>query len=138
MAQKILPNQYELQGEGVRVSYSTTSISGKPQLSFTKGRKTINFTGDDIRLSDTAIGSLVTVTIAADPDKSSTSFSLLLPAIQLAKESSKQSFRAVGITTTNKTTIAGPPTGVQQTYKLIQLRGTAQQVKFAAQKTAGA
>ena len=129
MAQKILPNQFDLQGEGVQINYSTTSISGKPLLAFTKGRKTINFSGDDIRRSDTAIGALVTVTIATAPDKSSTTFSLLLPAIELAKESSKQSFRAIGITTTHKTTIAGPAPGVQQTYKVIQMRGSAQLVR---------
>ena len=138
MAQNITPNQYDLTGEGVRVGYSTSSISGNAQLSFTKGRNTRTFTGKEIGVVDTNIGALVTVTIAMTPDKSFTTFSVLLPAIQLAKETGKQAFRTVGIVTIHKTSLAGPVKGVQQTYKLIQLKGTAQRVVFLASNTATA
>jgi hypothetical protein len=138
VAQKIVPNQYDLQGPGVSISYSTSSFGGKPQLSFKKGRQTLNFTGDQIGDLTTPIGTLITVTIATTVDRSSTSFSLLLPAIELASASSKQAFRTIGITTVRKTTIAGPVKGPQQTYKAIELRGTAQHVEFLAQKGAGA
>jgi hypothetical protein len=138
MAQNIVPNQYELQGPGVRIGYSTSSIAGKAQLSFTKGRKTLNFTGDEIGVLDTKIGALITVTVATTPDRSSTSFSFLVPMIQLSKASAKQSFRTIGITTVHKTTIAGPVKGVQQVYKSVQLLGAARQVQFLTQKTAGA
>ena len=56
MAEKIIPNQFDLQGQGIRVEFSTSSISGPAQLSFTKGRKTLSFTGDKITQQDTAIG----------------------------------------------------------------------------------
>jgi hypothetical protein len=138
MAQKITPNQYDLSGPGVRISYSTSSITGSPQLSFTKGRKTLTFTGAEIGVVDTNIGGLVTVTIAMTPDKSFTTFSVVLPAIQLARETSKQAFRTLGITTIHKTSLAGPVNGVQQTYKSVQLKGAAQRVAFLAGKTATA
>lgn len=138
MTQQIIPNRYELQGEGVSIDYSTTSIAGKAQLSLKIGRKTLSFSGDEIGVLDTAIGALVTVTIATTPDRDSTSFSFLLPRIDLPKDSSKQSFRSVGITTVRKTTIAGPPKGVQQVYKAVALRGTATKVEFVTQKAAGA
>jgi hypothetical protein len=127
MAQKIVPNQYELAGVGVQVTYSTSSLPGKPQLTFTKGRKTLNFTGNEIGVVDTVVGTLVTVTIASTPDLNSTTFSFLVPSIELAKESAKQSFRTIGITTISKTPI-GPVKGVQQTYKIVELRCTAQHV----------
>jgi hypothetical protein len=130
MAQKIVPNQYEIEGQGVQVGYSTSSITGKPQLSFRKGRKTLNFTGNEIGALDTTIGTLITVTIASTPDLNSTTFSFLLPPIELAKESAKQSFRTIGITTISKTSIAGPVKGVQQTYKIVELRCSAQHVTF--------
>jgi hypothetical protein len=76
------------------------------------------------------IGALITVTIAKTADREFTSFSFLLPAIQLSSQSAKQLFRTIGITTVHKTTIAGPVKGVQQTYKSVQLRGTARQVVF--------
>jgi len=130
MAQKIVPNQYELDGQGVHVDYSTSSLTGKPQLSFRKGRNTLSFTGSEIVPLDTMIGALITVTIASTPDLSSTTFSFLLPSIELSKESAKQSFRTNGITTLSKTSIAGPVKGVQQTYKIVELRGSAQRVTF--------
>jgi hypothetical protein len=138
MAQKITPNQYDLSGQSVRIGYSTSSIAGSPQLTFTKGRKTLTFTGKQIGVLDTNIGALVTVTIAMTPDKDFTTFSVLLPAIQLARETGKQAFRTVGITTIHKTSLAGPVKGVQQTYKVIELKGTAQQVVFLSKKTATA
>jgi hypothetical protein len=135
MAQKITPNQYDLSGPGVRISYSTSSISGSPQLSFTKGRKTLTFTGKEIGVVDTNIGALVTVTIAMAPDKGFTTFSVLVPAIQLARETGKQAFRTAGITTIHKTSLAGPVNGVQQTYKSVELKGASQRVVFLAGKT---
>jgi hypothetical protein len=138
MAQTIMPTQYELKAAGVLVGYSTSSITGEAQLSFKKGRTKLNFTGNEIGLLQTTIGTLITVTIASRPDQSFTTFSFLLPTIQLSKQSDRQSFRTIGVTTINKTTIAGPVKGVQQVYKSVELRGSARQVQFLAYKTAGA
>ena len=71
----------------------------------------------------------MSVVIATVPDKSVTTFSVLLPAIQLPA-SKRQAFRTIGITTVAATTIVGPPPGVQQTYKTVLLRGYAKQVEF--------
>src|SRR5215472_11421464 len=99
MAVKTLPNQYDLRGQGVTVNYSVTSITGKPQLSFKKGRQTLNFSGDEISVFNTTIGSLVSVTIAKTVDRGFTSFTVLLPSIQLTSPSARQAFRTIGITT---------------------------------------
>jgi hypothetical protein len=138
MAQKIVPDQYDLLGQGVVISYSTSSIAGKPQMTFKKGRQTLNFSGDEINSLDTQIGTLITVTIAKTVDKGFTTFSFLLPAIDLAAGAAKQSFKSIGLTTIHKTTIAGPVTGAQETYKSLPLSGIARQVLFLAQKTTGA
>jgi hypothetical protein len=135
MAQKAVPtritaNQFVLQGTGISIGFSTSSITGKPQLSFKKGRQTLNFTGDQIGQLKTPIGTLITVTIANIPDLSSTTFSFLLPDILLPTAASKQKFRTIGITTVHKTSIAGPVKGVQETYKTTALNGTAQHVVF--------
>ena len=129
MATKTAPNLYRLSSEGLDVTYSTTSIDGRPRFTFKKGRQTLNFSGDQITSVDAGIGTLVTVVIANIPDKSVTTFSVLLPAIRLS-DSKKQAFRTIGVTTVTKTTIVGPPPGVQQTYKTVALRGSAQQVAF--------
>jgi hypothetical protein len=129
MTPKTAPNLYKLSGEAVTVTYSTTSIDGKPRFTFKKGRRTLNFSGDQITSVETGIGALVSVVIASVPDKNVTTFSVLLPAIRLP-DSRKQAFRTFGITTVTKTTIAGPPPGAQQTYNTVPLRGSAQQVTF--------
>jgi hypothetical protein len=130
MAQTAAPNQFDLRGTGITISYSTSSFAGPPQLSLKKGRQTLNFTGNQIGELSTPIGTLITVTIASTPDLGSTTFSFLLPGIKLPKATSKQAFRTIGITTVHKTSIAGPVTGVQQTYKVTALRGSARLVVF--------
>src|SRR4030095_2895038 len=129
MPPQISPNLFNLAGEGITVTYSTTSIDGKPRFTFKKGRQTLNFSGDQITSVEIGIGTLVGVVIANVPDKNFTTFSIVLPAIRLP-DSKKQAFRTIGITTVTKTTIAGPPPGAQQTYKTVALRGSAQQVAF--------
>lgn len=136
MAQQIAPNLYDLKGVGVTFSYSTSSIGGQPRLSFKKHRLELNFAGDEITSQATSIGTLVTVTIAKTVDRGFTTFSVLLPDIALADPAARQSVRTFGITTAHITNIAGPPTGVQETYKVLPLRGSAKSVKFVS-KTAG-
>lgn len=138
MVQKVIPNQYDLRGQGISISYSTSSIAGQPQLSFKKSRQSLTFSGDEIGVLDTPIGTLITVTIAQTVDRGFTSFSFLLPTIELSTAPAKQSFRTIGITTVHKTTIAGPVKGPQQSYKVVQLRGTAKRVAFLVQTTASA
>src|SRR6187549_3682554 len=125
----LTPNSFQLTGDDIQVNYATTSIDGKPRFTFKKGQKTLDFAGNQISSSAVNIGTLVTVVIAAVPDKSTTTFSVLLPAISLP-ESQRQAFRTLGITTVTKTALAGPPPGVQQTYKSVALGGSARLVKF--------
>lgn len=137
MAPNNAPNQYDLQGTGITIGYSTSSIAGRPQLTLKKGRQTHSFSGDDIDTLDTRIGTLITVTIAQVPDKEITTFSLLLPAINLATTSAKQAFSTIGVTTVHKTSITGSVKGPRQTYKTVALRGSAQQVAFLTTRAAG-
>jgi len=125
----LTPNSFQLRGDDVQVNYSTTSIDGKPRFTFKKGKKTLDFAGNQISSSTVNIGTLVSVVIAAVPDKSTTTFSILLPAIRLP-ESKRQAFRTFGLTTVAKTTIEGPPVGAQQTYTSVALRGSARLVAF--------
>jgi hypothetical protein len=125
----LTPNSFQLTADDVQVNYSTTSIDGKPRFTFKKGQKTLDFAGDQISSSTVNIGTLVSVVIAAVPDKSTTTFSILLPAIRLP-ESRRQAFRTFGIATVTKTTVGGPPVGPQQTYKNVALRGSARLVAF--------
>jgi len=141
MADSITPNQYQLSGKGLKISYNTSSFDGKPRLTYQKGKKQQNFAGDQIRVEKTEIGSLLTVTIAMTVDRGFTTFSVLIPEIHLAKIGAKQAFKTTGIQTEHKTSIGGPGLvkGVLETYKVIPLSGSATNVFFVAEtKTATA
>ena len=49
MAQYQEPNLYELKGMGIEITYSITSISGQPQLTYKDRKRSLTFRGDGIR-----------------------------------------------------------------------------------------
>jgi len=119
-------NLFELQGEKLQVTYTPTSIAGQPLFTYTQGRKTLTFKKSEIRTTKSPIGTLVTVQIDAVPDQKIVFFSLLLPDVNLL-QSTKLSIKALGITTTSKTSLGGPQLvkGAVQSYKTEPLSGTA-------------
>lgn len=125
------PNLYELQGDKIVVTYSTSSISGQPQFDLRQGRKELHFSGTRIRTEKTQIGTLVSVTVEETPDLKKVMFSLLLPDVNL-QQASKVNIKTIGIFTTTKTSIGGPNAvkGALQTYKVENLKGTAKAVQF--------
>jgi hypothetical protein len=119
-------NLFELSGNQIHVTFSGTSILGGPILSYRDDQRSLSFKGDEIRIQDTELGELISVTLEAIPDLKTVTFSLLLPVVTVMPQSSGTRIKVPGITTTNPTTIAGPPPGPQQLYSLVNLRGTAQ------------
>jgi len=120
------PNKYHLQGGMLRVTYATTSISGKPRLTYQSSGRILIFTGEEIRRATSELGTLVTVSIKTIPDASSTTFSILLPNVNLdARNNAPMS--TVGITTVHRTSIGGPGMvkGQVDTYTTTALKGTA-------------
>jgi hypothetical protein len=127
------PNQFVLQGIGhhhkdTHISYSTTSITGKPIFNYKDSKGAHNFTGDGIRTQNTEIGMMVTVLLGAVPDFHVITLTLLLPTINL--DGSARNFKTIAIQTTSKDTIAGESLvkGAVQSYEVIDLQGTANSV----------
>jgi hypothetical protein len=124
------PNLFELRSADLQVTYATTSFTGEPQFSYTPtGGDALNFMGDEIRPITTALGVEVTVTLREVPDLGVTIFTLLIPPIVLTDEGGVR-LETVGITTTQRTSIAGPPPGQQYTYEVESLAGEASFVLF--------
>jgi hypothetical protein len=119
-------NLFELNGNLIHVTFSSTNILGGPILSYRDDQRSLSFRGEEIRIQQTELGELITVTLEAVPDLKTVTFSLLLPVVTVMPQSSGIRIKVPGITTTNPTTIAGPPPGPQQLYSLVNLRGTAQ------------
>ena len=124
------PNVFELKGIGIELTYSITSLSGQPQLTYKDMKRTLTYRGEEIRQLDSEIGQQVTVTLEQIPDLRTETLTLILPAIN--EEGSGVSFQTNAILTTHRTSIGGPALvkGVLQTYRIKALRGTARTVSF--------
>ena len=129
------PNLFVLQGAGqknkdVRISYSTSSIMGEPNLNYKDSKGSQRFTGEEIRTQKTEIGTMVTVTLETVPDLRVVTLTLLVPAINL--DGSAREFKTIAIRTTSRTTIGGPRLvkGAVQSFEVIDLKGTANSVVF--------
>ena len=122
-------NLFELECDGVQITYSTTSITGQPQFSYHGPEGDLSFSGTEIETLPSALGAEVTVTLAAVPDLHTITLTLLLPCINMPEDGDVQ-FETLAIQTVNHTTIAGPPEGSAQSYEPIALHGIARSVSF--------
>src|SRR4051794_26196353 len=96
----VAPNLFSFAGGGLHVSYSTTGIDGKPHFSYQDSLRTLSFRGDEIRVAEVVdLGTVVSVTIARTIDSGSTTFSLLVPRVNLSPASNTVPVRTDGITT---------------------------------------
>jgi len=123
------PNLYELSGDGIQVTYSTSSIQGQPIFNYHDATHAKTFTGDQIKTEPSSIGTLVTVVINLTIDAGSTTFTLLIPQINLTPPS-VANITTEGITTLHKLTIVGPSNGQSEFYTSHTLQGTASVVFF--------
>ncbi len=133
MARRQRPNHFELEGAGqTSITYSTSSIAGTPQLSYKDADREASFSGDEIRSSRNALlGTLVSVDLANRPDQDTLILVLVVPTVNL-DDSGTAKIRTFAVLTTHRTSIGGPDLvdGQLQTYKTVNLRGTASQVDF--------
>lgn len=125
-------NTFELQGDGVRITYSATSINGEPELRYQALQRQRIFRGSEIRSTETEIGQLLTVTLEQVPDLRKTTLTLLLPIVNLRDSNAQRPVQTSAIETAQRTSIGGPDLvdGQVQTYRTLRLRGTARLLKF--------
>jgi len=128
-AQQSEPNLYELTGYDTQVTYSTTGITGQPQLSFKNKVFNKNFTGGEIRTEDSELGKLVSVTLKPSVDTGTTSMTLLVPSVALGNQTS-QPLHTLCIISVHTGPIAPGHVGARRTYESVALNGTAKLVKF--------
>jgi hypothetical protein len=125
------PNLFQLHGGGILVTYSTTGIDGKPHFSYQDPQGSHNFTGDQINVTATPIGNLVTVTLRRTTDAGSTTFSVLLPTVNLTGPGVPAPISTEGITTMHRLSIIPAfNRGQTELYTFTPLSGTAEQGAF--------
>jgi len=116
--------------QSIQLTYSSTSFTGQPQLSYRDHNLQLNFVGEEIYILDTKIGQLITVTLETIADLRIVTFSLILPLVNVMRQSAGIRVSVPGIRTITHTTIAGPGLGAEKTYAIVTLEGTAQFVDF--------
>jgi hypothetical protein len=125
------PNLYQLQGSGIHVTYSTSSFGGKPSFTYQDANGSLSFSSDQINVTQTPIGSVVTVTIHQTVDAGSTSFSVLIPTVNLTSPGQDAHVFAEGITTVHRFSVVPAfNQGQIELYRFTPLSGTANQVAF--------
>ena len=123
-----IPNQYQLSGKHLHVTYSTTSFDGKPRFTYQDRQQTLSFSGDEIRSVEAEVGILVSVTIRMTVDTGGTTFSILLPHVQIPGEQTVP-VKTFGITTIHKFSVI-PISGQRDFYTVTRLSGSASLVFF--------
>ncbi len=133
----VKPNIYELSGKRVQVTYSTSSLSGERRLHYRDRKIDLTFMGDEIRVTPSEIGELVSVTILQVPDLKTVTATVLIPWINLAEE--PVTFKAYLIKTTHQTSIgdADLVRRQPQSYATRALAGKASHVDFIHSNLSG-
>jgi hypothetical protein len=124
------PDLYQLRGAQLHITYSTTSFVGKPSFVYQDATQTLTFEGDQIRTVATEIGTLVTVTLRMTTDSGSTSFTLLVPRVNLGS-SHQAPIHTEGITTLHRFSVVPAfNQGQTELYTVTPLTGTASFIDF--------
>lgn len=125
------PNSFDLSGQAIHVGYTTSGIDGKPHLSYQDTSRSLTFTGpDQIETVETALGSVVSVTIFRTIDAGSTSFSVLIPRLDIGP-GERAAVHTEAITTIHRFSIIPKlNTGQLDRYTVTRLHGSATVVEF--------
>jgi len=126
------PNQYHLQGGGIAVAYYPDGFGpilqgrGPLHLTYQDAFRSLAFYGDEVRTVQVPdLGAVVSATIVEAVDAGYTSFSLLVPDVDLATDPSSVFMNTDGITTVHPifAGLIGHPQS--ETYTVTPLNGTA-------------
>jgi len=135
------PNLWNLSGGGIHVRYWTFTLGPirqgdePPHFTYHDSHRTLSFHGAEIRSVNVPdLGTLVSVTIVLTVDTGSTTFTVLLPRVNIVSQGPLTSVpvSTEGITTVHAGPI-GPPFGhgQEEFYTAIPLTGTAAFVAHA-------
>jgi hypothetical protein len=126
------PNQYHVSGHGIAVSYypdgqGPVFAGGPVCLVYQDAHWTLSFVKDRVRTaSSDDLGLLVSVTIVETIDLGATTFSLLIPNIQLpAEEGASSAITTLGIKTVHRTFLGAIGQAQRETYTSDLLHGDA-------------
>ena len=117
-------SRFTFQGNGTQITLSL--IDPQMTLDYQDTQVHKVFTGKEIRVQESELGELFTVTLHKSPaDTPSFLFTLLLPRVN-RRGSMQQDFTTLGIKTENLSTANIIKEGAQKLYEILPFLGTAQ------------
>ena len=131
----VQPNLYQLSSGHVHVSYLTHSgpatpqfPQGPPHFTYQDASQTLSFSGSDVEVVQTELGQIVSVRIRLTVDSGSTTFSVLVPRVNLVP-GQPAPVHTEGITAIHRLSLVpGLNQGQQDQYSVTPLHGTASDV----------
>jgi hypothetical protein len=122
------PDLYQLHGDGISVTYHPVFVGGLPALTYQDAQRTLSFRGNEIRRVDVPdLGTIVSVTLVMTVDTGSTTFSLLVPPVNLPNHTGASThISTVGITTVHRRSpVPAANLGQRAVYTVTHLHGSA-------------
>jgi hypothetical protein len=120
-------NSYQLSGDGITISYSSTALAGGPLFHYQDRRNKKDFKGKEVRTETSELGTLVSVNLELLVDRGSTTFTVLIPRVNVGSSGPSADVSTYGFTTEHRTSIGGPiMPGQLDTYAAIELKGKAE------------
>ncbi len=124
------PNLFNLSGRHVHVTYSTSGIDGQPHFSYHDATRSLQFSGTQIESVETAVGMVVSVRIMTTVDFGSTTFSVVIPAMNVTPGATA-AVHTTGITAIHRSSLVPAfDKGQLDLYTVVALNGTAEIVEF--------
>jgi len=122
------PNQFTLNGANLSIKFALGGSDGEPHLRYQDSNQVMEFTGDQISLESTSLGQLATVITLDTADIGHTSFTLIIPAVDVS--TGPQTVATIGMTTLHRTRPSAYARGQLRTYHITELRGSAKHIQF--------
>jgi hypothetical protein len=127
-----IPNQYHVNGGGISVSYYPDGFGppildrGRLLFVYQDAHRSQSFFSDQVRtVKVDDLGMVVSVTIVESVDTGSTTFSLLVPDVELPGQQTSVFIHTEGITTVHRVFVALIGHPQSETYTVTALNGTA-------------
>ena len=128
--QTVTPNLFQFSGPHLHVTYTTSSLDGKPTMTYQDAHEGKSFRGDEIRAVECDLGMLISVTLRMTIDSGSTSLSVFIPRMRI-NQGEHAAVHTDCVTTVHRFSILpGLMHGQLDTYNVTALHGTAQFVVF--------
>jgi hypothetical protein len=130
MAQIVTPDLFQLTGSHIHITYTTSSVTGAPTMTYQDPYQGMSFHGDEIRTVECDLGTLVSVTLRMTVDTGSTSLSVFIPRVRM-EQGTITAIHTECVTTVHRfSVIPSFNLGQLDTYSVVPLNGTAQYAVF--------